>query len=78
MTDKTLREYLEFLRAHGFASEARFYNNEVVKIVSTSTGFSPAQVLELPTKKVIEALIRAKDMLNKVEVPQTNYDVVLT
>lgn len=78
MTDKTLREYIDFLRKHGFATEASYYNNTVVKIVSVSTGFTLDQVLDLPTKKVIEALIKAKDLIESIEPAKKEYDVELT
>jgi len=76
MTDKTLREYLEFLKEKGFITEASFYSNEVVTIVSMSTGLTLNQVLDLPTKKVIEALVRLQDQLQAMKSPK-KYDVEL-
>ena len=62
-TDKTLREYIVFLKENGFNKEAEYYETEVVKLLKS---FCPAP-LDLTTAEVVATIYSIKDSMVAAE-----------
>jgi hypothetical protein len=58
--DKTLKEYIEFLRANGLNDEAAFFETEVIKILKLAGCENP---LEMSTEQVCIKLYEFHDSL---------------
>jgi hypothetical protein len=75
---KTLREYIEFLRANGFDKEASFYETEVVGILKMVRCDDP---LEMSTEDVVAKLYEVYNQLElaaeTISKGQNRWDVEL-
>ena len=65
---KTLRDYILFLRKHGFAQEAFYYSTEVVKVLGQFYSLSNEEVLNLGVDEIIPRLEDIKTNMEKTFV----------
>ena len=64
MTQKTLADYVKFLRKNKFAIEANFYSVEVVRLLKQIGVTAP---LDMTTEEVMATLYGAYDILKSQE-----------